>query len=701
MRRFLWCVTLLGFAVGFGLTGQLFSSEPPPPKMPAPKSADAPATKQTEKPAEKPAPAPPAKPAASTRAKPSEAVPSKLAVPAKPSPKPHAVGEANELEAFFDGAIGVQLEAKHIAGAVVAVVVGDKVVFAKGYGFADVESLKPVDPNTTMFRIGSVSKLFTWTAVMQLVEEGKLDLDTDVNTYLKSTGVHVPEGFGKPITLKNLLTHTPGFEDRVIGLFAHHASAVKPLADVLKNDMPARIRPPGVLAAYSNHGSALAGLVVATVAGKPWEDVIEQRILIPLGMKNTLVRQPDKPPETMSKGYKWKEGQFKEEGFEYVPLAPAGAMSASAADMCRFMIAHLNDGKCESTQILKPETTHRMRERLFAHDPKVDAMCYGFWELNQNGQRIIDHGGDTLVFHSLLAMIPEHKVGLFLSYNTDQGARDRDDVLDAFLNRYYPVSPQSPPKSTADAQALKRFDGEYAITRHSQTTYAKLAELMQYLSVKANSDGTLSIGGGEDARRYAQVEPLVFQEVGGRRKVVFHEDDQGRITDVFLAAVPAIAGVRQTGLDDPRLHQGVLAGCVFLFATALVFWPVLAFARRGSKSIRFRRSFLSGLISCIAWLLSAASLIFLCGLLWGLHEPEQVVYGTPREIEYLLLVPQVCAGLAAITFLCSIIAWSRRYWRFSGRVHYTLVAFAGVAFVWFLYYWNLLKFGAEILITKS
>ena len=184
-------------------------------------------------------------------------------------------------------------------------------------------------------------------------------------------------------------------------------------------------------------------------------------------------------------------------------------------------------------------------------------------------------------------------------------------------------------------------------------------------------------------------------------KLIFHEDDQGHITQVYLADVPAVALIRETGVNQPRHHQGLLAACAALFLTAFVFWPVLAFARRGSKSTRFPRSFLSGLISFVGWLLSAACLVFLFGLVWALRDPEQVVYGTPREVEYLLLVPQVCVGLAAIAILCSIVAWSRGYWRFSGRVHYTLVSFAGVAFVWFLYYWNLLKFGAEILVTKS
>ena len=190
------------------------------------------------------------------------------------------VQDRADLEAFFDGAIPVQLDSKHIAGAVVAVVSGDKVVFSKGYGYADIENRRKVDPEKTMFRIASISKLFTWTAVMQQVEEGKLDLDADINTYLKE--VKVPSGYDKPVTLKNLLTHTPGFEDYVLGLFAHSPKDLPPLAEVLREQMPARVAAPGVISSYSNHGTALAGYAVACASGKSWEDYIEQRILQPL-----------------------------------------------------------------------------------------------------------------------------------------------------------------------------------------------------------------------------------------------------------------------------------------------------------------------------------------------------------------------------------------------------------------------------------
>ena len=238
-------------------------------------------------------------------------------VPSKPARR-----DAADLTSF-DGASDARIEA--ITGAVVAVVAGEN-GFQQGLRFADVEARRPVDPEKTLFRIASISKLFTWTAVMQLVEAGKIDLNTDINTYLKD--LKIPATFEQPITMKHLLTHTPGFEDLVIGLFAHKPEEVGPLVDMLKGQLPVRVRPPGLVTSYSNHGTAIAGHAVASVSGMPWEDYVEQRILNPLGMTHTLVRQPgeDKLPADLSKGYKWEGGRFVAKGFEYIPDAPAGCM---------------------------------------------------------------------------------------------------------------------------------------------------------------------------------------------------------------------------------------------------------------------------------------------------------------------------------------------------------------------------------------
>ena len=200
----------------------------------------------------------------------------------------------------MDGAVNAELIARHIPGASVALVRGDQVIFAKGYGYADIEKRQPVVANQTLFRIGSVSKLFIWTAVMQLWEEGKLDLDADVNTYLKD--FQIPATYSEPITLKNLMTHTPGFEDLATDgrLFVNNSSDIMPLGKYLKDRMPARIRPPGEVTAYSNYGSALAAYIVAQVSGMPYDEYVEKNILLPLGMRNTTFEQP-LPPEALEK----------------------------------------------------------------------------------------------------------------------------------------------------------------------------------------------------------------------------------------------------------------------------------------------------------------------------------------------------------------------------------------------------------------
>ena len=146
-----------------------------------------------------------------------------------------------EMEAFLDELMAKDMEENHIAGAAVSVVKDGKLFFAKGYGYADVENKVPVDPEQTAFAIGSVGKLFTWTAVMQLVEQGKLDRDADVNTYLD---FRIPDTYPEPITLKHLLTHTAGFEDLWFEVFAWDADGLMPVGEWLATHIPARcVRP--------------------------------------------------------------------------------------------------------------------------------------------------------------------------------------------------------------------------------------------------------------------------------------------------------------------------------------------------------------------------------------------------------------------------------------------------------------------------
>src|SRR4030095_9832348 len=272
--------------------------------------------------------------------------------------KPSGVHQltATDVEAFLDGIVPLQLKSDDIAGATVAVVKDGKILFARGYGFSDVKQKRPVSAEETLFRPGSVSKLFTWTAVMQLVEKGMLDLDRDVNEYLD---FKIPDAFGKPITLKNLLTHTPGFEEQVKDLITQNTGSPN-LGQYLKTHIPARIYPPGTVPAYSNYATSVAGYIVERVSGQPFDQYVAENILKPLNMSHSTFTQPlpSNLAPLMSNGYRLAYGEAQ--AFEIVNPYPAGSLSSSATDMSQFMMAHLADGELGNAHILKPETAQLM-----------------------------------------------------------------------------------------------------------------------------------------------------------------------------------------------------------------------------------------------------------------------------------------------------------------------------------------------------
>src|SRR5215203_3812468 len=312
--------------------------------------------------------------------------------------------DPTEMEAFMDKELGKEMEKHHIAGAAVSVVKDGKLFFAKGYGYADLKNDIPVDPERTNFRTGSIAKPFTWTAVMQLAEQGKLDLNADINSYLD---FRIPDTYPQPITLKNLMTHTSGFEDRNYERLAKDPNDLMPPREWLISHMPARVSPPGDVAAYSDYGAMLAGYIVARVSGEPYDQYIQEHILNPLGMVHTTAR-PSMPSDIRahtSKGYVYKDGAFKEfpdtsgMALAYADmgqpaLVPAGDMQASATDMARFMIAQLRDGghgnaNTAEEPILNESTLRRMHSTLYTPDPRLLGTTYGFFDFTDNGQRTI------------------------------------------------------------------------------------------------------------------------------------------------------------------------------------------------------------------------------------------------------------------------------------------------------------------------
>jgi CubicO group peptidase (beta-lactamase class C family) len=484
---------------------------------------------------------------------------------------------AADLEAWFDGLMPTALKLTGTPGVTVAVVKDGAVLFEKGYGYADVAKQTPVDARTTLFRPGSVSKLFTWTAVMQQVEAGKLDLDTDVNKYLD---FQVPPYEGKPITLRNIMTHRTGFEEVVKDLITFEGQGPTD-EQTVKAYIPPRIYPPGTTPAYSNYATSLAGYIVQRVSGEPFLDYVERHIFTPLGMKNSTFRQP--LPEAMraNMAIGYKDVETKGDGFEIISMPAAGSLTSTADDMAKFMIAHLADGGA----ILKPETAKQMHDFSLRAYPDLNGNALGFYEQSINGRRVIAHGGDTVYFHSELVLFTAEKVGLFMSVNGGgrggMGARMRMFVYPEFADRYFPRDEPVTPLDAATAKEHARLiAGRYKTSRRADSTFVSLATLAGAVSVTAHPDDTISMALLGFPIRYREVKPFLWQEVGG------HDKLQATVVDGKVVAWStnmlgfAFAFERQSGLAGAGAELPLLGIALALILIALVMWPASAIARR-------------------------------------------------------------------------------------------------------------------------
>ena len=618
----------------------------------------------------------------------------------QPPPPPSTQGThemtAADVESFLDGIVPLQLKRNDIAGATVSVVKDGKLLFAKGYGYADVQNKKPVSAQETLFRPGSISKLFTWTAIMQLYEQGKLDLDRDINDYLD---FKIPDAFGKPITLKNVLTHTPGFEEQIKDLFTTNATAPN-LGQYVKTHIPGRIYPPGTVPAYSNYATAIAGYIVERVSGRPFEQYVAENIMKPLKMTHSTFSQP-LPQELapfMSNGYRM--GSDNAELFEVVNPFPAGSLSSTAADMAQFMIAHLQDGQLGDAKILKPETARLMHSRLFALDDAANAMCYGFYEETRNNQRIIGHGGDTVYFHSDMHLVLDQKVGFFVSYNSagnssGLGDSPRANLWEAFLDRYYPSSTTATSSASAKDDA-KAAAGTYVLSRKSENSFLKVASVLQQFSVSPVGDGDIEVpqltGPNGKPKRWQGVGPMTFLERDGSDKLIFKPDQNGHMQ--MILPYPFFIGQRIGTLQNGKLISIVLgASLVFMLATLLL-WPIAWFVRR-HYGRKLDLSPKERLLRVLVRIVFAVDLIFIAAL-FGL-----VTYGlthlevfSDRGTMWFLIV-QIVGILGALGTLIvlfnAILTWIHRrgFWV---KLQAALMLLACVGVLWFAFAGNLLRF---------
>ena len=485
-----------------------------------------------------------------------------------------------DVEAFLDGVVPLQISRDNIAGAVVAVVKDGKVIFEKGYGYADVKSHKPVSPTDTLFRPGSISKLFTWTAVMQQVELGKLDLDRDVNEYLD---FKIPATYPQPITLRNIMTHTSGFEEVIKDLFIDDAAHLEPLGTYLSTHIPRRLFAPGTSPAYSNYATAVAGYIVQRVSGEPFDQYIDNHIFKPLAMAHCTFDQPLpanlKP--LMSSGYRVASQPAKE--FEVVQAWPAGSSSVTADDITHFIIAHLQDGQYNGAQILKPETAKLMHSRQFGLSPEMNAMALGFYEETRNGHRILGHGGDTQFFHSDLHIVPDVNLGFFVSYNSAGRAQanNRAELWHALLDRYYPYHPAEATVATA-AQDARSVAGNYLVSRRSDQSVIAMASILGETTVVPGADGTLTVssmkGPNGQEKKWHEIGPLLYREADGQDRIAFRRSEGGKLD--LVIDYPFMFYQRVSWYRGLSFFRALFFFSVIVLVLTIIAWPVAAGIRK-------------------------------------------------------------------------------------------------------------------------
>jgi CubicO group peptidase (beta-lactamase class C family) len=619
-------------------------------------------------------------------------------VPTAPSQAPGPTDPA-ELEAFLDELLAQEMEEFHIAGAAISLVKDGELFFAKGYGYADIEKGIPVDPEQTVFGVGSVGKTFTWTAVMQLVEQGKLDLDADINTYLD---FQIPDTYPQPITLKHLMTHTSGFENRLRESAVSDASELVSAREWIVSNMHARVRPPGEAAGYSNFNAILAGYIVARVSGQPYEEYMQEHIFDPLGMLHTAAQSPV-PPDLrphLSVGYTYADGVFQAfPNYIYQPAVfPSGIHHASVTDMARFMIAHLQDGhysdaKIAEELILKESTMKQMHTTLYAPDPRLLGNVYGFFDFTDNGQRTLGHIGELPPTHSLLLLLPDQNLGVFVVYNSAGATELPNQHLEfqrAFFDHYYPAPAVQPIQPAVNfAERAGRFVGSYRSTSRSYTTLMKIAGLFSTVEVSDPSDDTLLLTFGPLDWRFVEVEPLYFHQVDGPFFMIFREDNQGRITSMSTDLIPQFAFEKLDWYETLGFNMVLLLGCLLVFLSMLPIGLVRFIRNRrlsgernpASRGARVAHSIILGI--CVL------NLSFVVGNVLWLNTPN-LLSGTPLITKIVLGLGVLAALLSAFALVYTVLAWRDRYWGIAFRLYYTLVTVSALAFVWFLNYWNLL-----------
>ncbi len=460
------------------------------------------------------------------------------------------------------------------------------------------------------------------------------------------------------------------------------------MREALKAHMPDRVRPPEAWSSYSNWGTALAGLIVEEISGMPFPEYIEKNIFEPLAMHHSTFREPlpENLAPDMAVGYKRENGLYEPGYFEFISdFGPAGALSSTAVDMSHFMIAHLQLGRFGDQRILEEETARQMHSLLHTADPRLPGMAHGFYQEIIHGQPIVAHAGDTVFFHSDLALLTEQNVGLFVSYVTN-GGHARMELKDAFVARYFPSEEPPLPEPPEDfAERGKKYAGEFRFIRHNWSDLEKLLSMPSAVKVAVMPDGTLLTGGiFEEPWRWVEIEPNLFHQIDGGMTLAFIEDSDGAPNHFAFSAFPFMPAYRLAWYEAPTFNYILLGVALVLCVTTLVSFFRHRKARKEDPSGARCAARLAALASALtlSFIVAVTIIVSSAG--------EDLFSGFPPSLTAALMLPILTSILTLGVAVFAFLSWKRGYWTRFRRVHYTLFAVFAVGLVWFYWFWNVL-----------
>jgi len=620
-----------------------------------------------------------------------------------------------ELEKFLDAYIAGQMDEYHIPGVVITFVKDGDVFFTKGYGYADIESQTPFDDDT-LLTTASLGKAFTAVGVLQLNERGMTDLNEDIRPYFTEFGLQTR--FDEPLTFANLLTHTDGFEARMIGVTAQTQEGLLPLGELIHTYNPTQLYPPGQYMTYGDFAANLAGYLTQKISGMPFEQYMAENILVPLHMDSSTFDQhlSNEMFGRLAVGYEYQDGHQEPVPFFYIPYAPAGGFRTTASDMDHFMLALLNGGEYNGTRIMNQQTVQMMFTQQFAPDPSMAGITYGLFEHFHNGPRALLRDGDGLGTRSRMVLFPDQDMGFFINYNLGDNNL-RLNIINAIIDRYFSAGNTGAPVSMDGYQKrAAMFAGTYRPLQADMTTFGKsMYFFSQLVEVTATDEGYLSIaatgmgdqssvmGGFEGTSLWVEVEPLHFERVDGDGQLSFVQDEAGHIIQMISGQGYHSTFSKVAWYETQSFQIVLVELCALLIismlASVFVTAPLKALMRKIRKqesaennpwlavTARMWAAVVGGMLAL--FIFRAIGVLYAIDIMAGM---PNFVWGVSDEIVNALnsIYLPVLLSLPLPIFVG--LAWGNHWWKMGNRVHYTLVTLAVLAVIWWANYWNLLGF---------